>query len=339
MNALLKVENLSTNFRTERGIVNAVNNVSYTINEGEIVGLVGESGCGKSVSQMSILGLIPTPPGKIAGGTAMFNGIDLLKLERNSPELCAIRGKEISMVFQEPMTSLNPAMTISKQLSEVLIVHLDISEKEARQISIDMLSQVGIPDPAKRIDDYPHQFSGGMRQRVMVAMAMLCNPKLIIADEATTALDATIQAQLLELMNSMVTKYNTALVLVTHNLGIVARYVNRINVMYAGRIVESGTVKEIWDNPSHPYTRGLLSCVPRLGEKLFPIEGRPPSLLNATDKCPFYPRCRERSIECNELPFGGLKHIGGDHHVACHAYNAGKGVESNDGYSGTRENT
>jgi len=231
--------------------------------------------------------------------------------------MCAIRGRYISMIFQEPMTSLNPALTICRQMTEVMIEHLGTEYKEARDKSIDMLDQVGIPDAAKRVDDYPHQFSGGMRQRVMVAMAMLCNPKMIIADEATTALDATIQAQLLELLYGMVDKYKTALVMVTHNLGVVARYVNRINVMYAGSIVESGTVNEIWANPMHPYTEGLLSCVPRLGEKLVPIKGMPPSLVNRPDTCPFAARCRYRQKQCFEEPVSDLTLVEGTHYSAC----------------------
>ncbi|MDR0469858.1 MAG: ABC transporter ATP-binding protein [Peptococcaceae bacterium] len=317
MDRLLTVSGLTTEFRTERGTVRAVNDISYTVDESEIVGLVGESGCGKSVSQLSVMQLIPSPPGKIVAGTVDFGGTNLLQYKRESPEMCAIRGRYISMVFQEPMTSLNPALTICRQMTEVMIEHLRSSYKEARDKSIDMLDQVGIPDPAKRIDDYPHQFSGGMRQRVMVAMAMLCNPKMIIADEATTALDATIQAQLLELLYDMVNKYKTALVMVTHNLGVVARYVHRINVMYAGSIVESGTVKEIWAKPMHPYTEGLLSCVPRLGEKLVPIKGMPPTLVNRPDTCPFLARCRYRQKQCFEQPVNKLTHVDGSHYTAC----------------------
>ena len=317
MERLLDVKGLTTEFRTERGIVRAVNNVSYHLDEGEIVGVVGESGCGKSVTQLSVMQLIPSPPGEIVAGSVEFEGVDLLKFHRNSPEMCAVRGNKISMVFQEPMTSLNPAMTICRQMSEVMLEHLGLSKKEARERSIDMLSQVGIPDPARRIDDYPHHLSGGMRQRVMVAMAMLCNPKLIIADEATTALDATIQAQLLELLYEIVNKYNTALVMVTHNLGVVARYANRINVMYAGRIVESGTVNEIWANPMHPYTEGLLQCVPRLDEKLVAIKGMPPSLINRPDTCPFLPRCKLRQKCCFENPVPEPTVVEGSHLTSC----------------------
>ena len=317
MAELLTVNGLVTEFRTERGTVRAVNNISYTVNESEIVGLVGESGCGKSVSQLSVMQLVPNPPGKIIAGTVDFEGKNLLQYKRESPEMCSIRGRYISMIFQEPMTSLNPALTVSRQMTEVMIEHLGTEYKEARARSIDMLNQVGIPDPSKRVDDYPHQLSGGMRQRVMIAMAMLCNPKMIIADEATTALDATIQAQLLELLYDMVNKYKTALVMVTHNLGVVARYVNRVNVMYAGSIVESGMVREIWSKPMHPYTKGLLSCVPRLGEKLVPIKGMPPSLVNRPDTCPFLARCRYRQQQCFERQMAELTNVGGDHYTTC----------------------
>ena len=325
MERLLEVTGLSTEFKTERGIVRAVNNVSYHIDEGEIVGLVGESGCGKSVSQLSVMQLIPSPPGKIVAGSIMFEGRDLLQYSRKSAEMCSVRGHKISMIFQEPMTSLNPAMTVGKQMSEVMIEHLKLSKTEARERSIDMLDQVSIPDPVKRADDYPYQMSGGMRQRVMVAMAMLCNPKMIIADEATTALDATIQAQLLELMYGIVNKYGTALVMVTHNLGIVARYAQRINVMYAGRIVESGTVKEIWANPLHPYTEGLLECVPKLGQRLVPIRGMPPSLINRPATCPFLPRCRYRQKACFTDPVAELSLVEGTHSTSCNMRLEGKG--------------
>jgi oligopeptide/dipeptide ABC transporter ATP-binding protein len=325
MGRLLDVSGLSTEFKTERGTVRAVHNVSYTVDESEIVGLVGESGCGKSVSQLSVMQLVPNPPGKIVAGVVDFAGVNLLKYKRESREMCAIRGRDISMIFQEPMTSLNPALTINRQMTEVMIEHLGTDPKIAREKSIDMLDQVGIPDPSKRIDDYPHQLSGGMRQRVMVAMAMLCNPKLIIADEATTALDATIQAQLLELLYEMVNKHKTALVMVTHNLGIVARYVHRVNVMYAGRIVESGTVEEIWDNPMHPYTEGLLRCVPKLGEKLAPIRGMPPSLVNRPDTCPFLARCRYRQKNCFERNCSDLTHVEGTHYTTCAAILGGIG--------------
>jgi len=316
MSILLKVENLKTQFMTERGLVKAVDDVSYDIHEGEIIGLVGESGCGKSVSQLSLMQLIPTPPGKIVGGSAIFEGQDILQFPAHGPQMRSIRGGKISMIFQEPMTSLNPAMTIARQLNEQMELHLHLDAEAARKRSIELLKLVGIPDAEGRIDDYPHQFSGGMRQRVMVAMAVSCNPKLIIADEPTTALDATIQAQLLELMKDIVDRFRTAMVMVTHNLGIVARYANRINVMYAGRIVESGTVKEIWDNPLHPYTIGLLQCVPKLGQRLAPIEGAPPHLINMPSTCPFLPRCRYAQGDCANN-WGHLRHVEGEHYVTC----------------------
>jgi oligopeptide/dipeptide ABC transporter ATP-binding protein len=318
MTLLLRVENLRTQFKTERGLVKAVDGVTYDIREGEIVGLVGESGCGKSVSQLSLLQLIPVPPGEIVGGKAVFEGRNLLQFEANGPEMRSIRGGKIAMIFQEPMTSLNPALTIARQLTEMMQLHLNMDSQAARAQSIELLNLVGIPDAERRVDDYPHQFSGGMRQRVMVAMAVSCNPKLIIADEPTTALDATIQAQLLELMKDIVVRFKTAMVLVTHNLGIVARYAQRINVMYAGRIIESGTVKEIWENPLHPYTIGLLQCVPKLGKKLVPIEGLPPHLINMSSTCPFLPRCHYQAEDCGKKSWAELRLIEGQHYVACH---------------------
>jgi peptide/nickel transport system ATP-binding protein len=317
MSVLLRVENLKTQFMTERGLVKAVDGVTYDINEGEIIGLVGESGCGKSVSQLSLMQLIPSPPGKIVDGKAIFEGQDILQNDANGPQMRSIRGGKIAMIFQEPMTSLNPALTIARQLTEVMELHMNLDAQTARDRSVELLQLVGIPDAERRVDDYPHQFSGGMRQRVMVAMAVSCNPKLIIADEPTTALDATIQAQLLELMKDIVVRFNTAMVMVTHNLGIVARYAQRINVMYAGRIIESGTVKEIWDNPLHPYTISLLQCVPKLGHRLAPIEGAPPHLINMAPTCPFLPRCHYVTGDCEKQPWTELKFVEGQHYVAC----------------------
>jgi len=314
---LLTVENLTTEFFTDRGTVVAVNNVSYHIDSGEIMGLVGESGCGKSVSQLSLMQLLRMPPARIASGKAVFMGVDLFQFKPKSKEMCAIRGRDISMIFQEPMTSLNPSMTIGRQMAEVLMTHLNMGKNEALEKCADMLDQVGIADAKKRLKDYPHQFSGGMRQRVMIAMAMLCNPKLIIADEATTALDATIQAQLLELLYEMVSKHNIALTMVTHNLGIVARYANRVNVMYAGRIVESGTTRQVWANPLHPYTEGLISCVPKLGEKLEAIKGMPPSLINRPPTCPFLNRCKYRQECCFKEPVPPLTEVEDGHATAC----------------------
>ena len=280
MAALLEVKNLRTHFYTIEGEVKAVDGVSYDLQPGEILGLVGESGCGKSVSAMSVMRLIPWPPGKILDGEVLFDGVDLLQLEEE--EMRKIRGKEIGMVFQEPMTSLNPVLTIGKQLTETMELHLGLTPEEATNRAIELLEMVGIPDAGSRLPQYPHQFSGGMRQRVMIAMAMSCNPRLIIADEPTTALDVTIQAQILDLMQDLCRQNGVALIVITHNLGVVARYADRVNVMYAGNVVERGSAQEIYHNPQHPYTKGLLNSVPRLDDtvkkKLDPIQGLPPSL-------------------------------------------------------------
>lgn len=322
MGVLLRVEKLETHFKTERGVVKAVDGVSYEINEGEIVGLVGESGCGKSVSQLSVLRLIPSPPGDIVGGKVIFEGKDLLGLKANGPEMRAIRGRRIAIVFQEPMTSLNPALTVGFQLREMLELHLGLDARASRQRSVELLRMVGVPDAERRIDDFPHQFSGGMRQRVMVAMAISCNPRMIIADEATTALDATTQLQLLELIREMVTRLNMALVIVTHNLGVVARYAQRVYVMYAGRIVEHGSVNQLLLSPRHPYTIGLLQCVPRPGDRnsnpLIPIGGTPPSLINMPPTCAFLPRCRHKVKMCHAAPWPDLKPVDDGHYAACY---------------------
>ena len=318
---LLRVEDLRTEFRTERGIVKAVNGVSYEIHEGEIVGLVGESGSGKSVSQLSVMRLIASPPGFIVGGKALFEGKDLLEFEANGPELRSVRGAKIAMVFQEPMTSLNPVLTIGFQLREMLELHLGMRTQDAQQRAVELLQKVGVPDAENRLGDYPHQFSGGMRQRVMVAMATSCNPKILIADEATTALDATTQLQLLELLRDTVVRLNTALVIVTHNLGVVARYAQRVYVMYAGRIVEHGTVDQILLDPQHPYTMDLLRCVPsrsERGEKLIPIAGTTPDLMNLPPTCSFLPRCRRREKVCDEHACAALEQVEPGHYVACH---------------------
>ena len=321
MAELLNVKNLETQFITESGLVNAVDGISYHINEQEIVGLVGESGCGKSVSQLSVLQLIHAP-GKIVGGEIIFQGKNLLEYKAESSDMRSIRGAKIAMIFQEPMTSLNPVLTIGRQLTEMLELHMGMSRETAREWGIELLKNVGIPAAEDRIDDYPHHFSGGMRQRVMIAMGLSCNPKILIADEPTTALDVTTQAQLLELMKEMVEKFNASLVIVTHNLGVVARYAQRIYIMYAGRIVESGTTKEIFGNPRHPYTMGLLKCIPRLdeeeGRKLVPIEGLPPNLINMPPTCAFLPRCSYKTEKCLNKPWPELEHIGGQHYVGCH---------------------
>jgi oligopeptide/dipeptide ABC transporter ATP-binding protein len=322
MSVLLEVENLKTYFNTDRGLVKAVDGISYHINEKEIVSIVGESGCGKSVSQLSVMQLIPTPPGEIVDGKVVFEGRNLLAFEANGEEMRDIRGGKIAMVFQEPMTSLNPVLTIGRQLTESLELHLNMEKRKARDRASELLDMVGIPDGENRIDDYPHQFSGGMRQRVMIAMALSCNPRIIIADEPTTALDVTTQAQLMELMGDMVSRFNTSLVIVTHNLGVVARYVQRLYVMYAGRIVESGTSKEIFGSPRHPYTIALLKCVPRLdeeeGRRLVPIVGMPPNLIEMPLNCAFRPRCPYHIEMCRKEPWPDLRLIDGEHYVSCY---------------------
>ena len=315
---LLEVEGLSTHFFTSAGVIKAVDDVTWSIQEGETIGLVGESGSGKSVSALSVLRLIPDPPGKIIAGKINFNGVNLLELPQK--DMRRIRGNDIAMVFQEPMTSLNPVLTIARQLTETLELHLEMNKTAAKQRAIELLHQVGIPDPGRRVDDYPHQFSGGMRQRVMIAMAISCNPKLIIADEPTTALDVTIQAQVLELVREMSVEFNTAVVIITHNLGVVARHASRVNVMYAGHIVETGSSEDIYGRPRHPYTLGLLQSVPRLDEprktRLLPIEGLPPDLVNLPPGCPFRPRCRYSIDKCaEENPL--LMKVGEGHLSAC----------------------
>jgi oligopeptide/dipeptide ABC transporter ATP-binding protein len=321
--AILTVEDLKTYFHSYRGLVKAVDGVSFYINEREIVGLVGESGCGKSVSMLSILQLIATPPGEIIGGKVMFGGQDLLQYRAKGEKMRSIRGAKIAMIFQEPMTSLNPVLTIGRQLTESLEIHLNMEPRLAREKAIELLRLVGIPDAKNRLEAYPHQFSGGMRQRVMIAIALSCNPAILIADEPTTAVDVTTQAQLLELMQDMVAKFNTALIIVTHNLGVVARYAERIYVMYSGRIIESGPSDDIFLNPRHPYTIGLLKCVPQLGEtrdekRLVPIKGLPPNLINMPENCAFLPRCEYSRERCRQEPWPELKLVEGEHFVACY---------------------
>jgi peptide/nickel transport system ATP-binding protein len=324
---LLKVKDLKTHFKTESGLVKAVDGISYYIDEQEIIGLVGESGCGKSVSQLSVMQLI-RPPGKIVGGEVIFEGQNLLQYEANGPQMRSVRGGKIAMIFQEPMTSLNPVLTIGYQLSEMMTLHLKMDDNSAKQRSIELLGLVGIPSGASRVSDYPHQFSGGMRQRVMIAMGLSCNPRILIADEPTTALDVTTQAQLLELMKNMVEQFRASLVIVTHNLGVVARYAQRIYIMYAGRIVESGTTKDIFGKPLHPYTVGLLKCIPRLdeeeGRKLVPIEGLPPNLIGMPDTCAFLPRCDQKMEICRKQPWPSLTTIEGEHQVACYIHSEEK---------------
>jgi oligopeptide transport system ATP-binding protein len=318
MTALLRVRDLKTYFYTSDGVVKAVDGVSYDLEPGQTLGLVGESGCGKTVSALSLMRLIPNPPGKIVGGEIIFEGRDLLKV--NEDEMYHIRGKDIAMVFQEPMTSLNPVLTIGRQVTETLELHLAIGKRAALDRAIELLEKVGIPEPEKRLDDYPHQFSGGMCQRVMIAMALSCNPKLLLADEPTTAVDVTIQAQLLQLVKQFSEKLGTAVIIITHNLGVVARYADRVNVMYAGRIVETGAARQIYGDPRHPYTLGLLKSVPRLDqprkEKLIPIEGMPPDLSRLPIGCAFRPRCTFAIDKCaEEVP--PLLEIGGAHRAAC----------------------
>ena len=322
MVALLTVEDLRTYFKIEQGLVKAVDGVSYEIGEHEIIGLVGESGCGKSVSQLSVMQLISSPPGQIVGGKIILDGQDLLKFDPKGKEMRSIRGGKIAMIFQEPMTSLNPVLTICRQLTEGLELHLKLNAVSARERAIESLRLVGIPDAETRIDDYPHQFSGGMRQRVMIAMALSCNPKILIADEPTTAVDVTTQAQLLELMKDMVDRFRTSLVIVTHNLGVVARYAQRLYVMYAGRIVESGRTKDVFATPRHPYTIGLLNSVPRLdktyGSRLVPISGLPPNLINMPPTCAFMPRCNYRTDQCKREPWPELRSVNDQHFVRCY---------------------
>jgi oligopeptide transport system ATP-binding protein len=299
---LLEVKGLRTQFHTQDGTVNAVNGISYQVNEGETVAIVGESGCGKSVGVLSIMRLIPQPPGKIVSGEIMFEGKDLLKLPEDA--LRHIRGNRISMIFQDPMTSLNPVLTVGRQVGEALEVHQGLSQGEAKERTIDLLRLVGIPEAEHRVDDYPHQFSGGMRQRAMIAMALSCNPKLLIADEPTTALDVTIQAQIIELVKRLRDEFGMAIIWITHDLGIVAGLADRVLVMYAGYIIESAPVLDLYANPRHPYTLGLLSCVPRLdaerSQRLNPIEGVPPDLIDMPKACPFAPRCRYSIDRCWE---------------------------------------
>ena len=316
--ALLEIEGLKTQFFTSAGTVRAVDGVNYNVEAGETVAVVGESGCGKSVTALSIMRLVADPPGKIVEGEIRFNGTDLISLDEE--EMRKIRGRDIGMVFQEPMTSLNPVLSVGRQLTETLETHFGMSREDADKRAIELLGLVGIAEPERRLEQYPHHFSGGMRQRVMIAMALACDPKLIIADEPTTALDVTIQAQILELMKNLTREMGVAMIIITHNLGVVARYADRVNVMYAGKIVESGTAKEIYHNPRHPYTLALLKSVPRLdlprGAKLDPVDGQPPDLARLDDGCPFRPRCRFAQDGCaNDVP--PLAEVREKHWSAC----------------------
>ena len=316
--ALLSVEDLKVSFVGRAGVTRAVDGISFTVERGEITAIIGESGSGKSVACYSLLGLVPMPPGRIDGGRALFEGRDLLAMSER--ELREVRGRDIAMVFQDPMTCLNPYLRIGEQLIEPLVYHQGVSKAEARERALALLEEVGIRDPATTIDNYPHEFSGGMRQRVMIAMGLACLPKLLIADEPTTALDVTVQAQILELLRDLVRANNSSMMLITHDLGVVARYADRINVMYAGRIVERGTAEEIFHHPKHPYTLGLMESMPRLdqapGSRLTPIPGQPPDLSDPPPGCPFHPRCRFAEARCrSERP--PLEQITDNHWKAC----------------------
>ncbi len=318
MEPLLDVKNLKTQFFTQDGVVRAVDDVTFHINHGETLVIVGESGSVKSITDMSIMRLIPTPPGRIVNGSVNFEGDDVLTM--SDEEMRSVRGNKIAMIFQDPMTSLNPVLNINRQIGETLELHLGMSKSQSRQRAIELLNMVGIPNAERRVDQYPHQFSGGMRQRVMIAMALSCNPKLLIADEPTTALDVTIQAQILDLMRGLQIEHNTALMLITHDLGVVAGMTDRVNVMYAGHIVETADTEELFANPRHPYTVGLLNSIPRLDAadktKLDPIRGMPPDLLDLPDMCPFLPRCDYAREKC-EQQNPPLLEVNADHRSAC----------------------
>ena len=315
--ALLQVRGLSTHFFTPDGVIQAVDDVSFDVGFGETLGLVGESGCGKSVSALSIARLVPDQPGKIVAGEILFDGIDMLKL--SNEDMRKLRGKEIGFIFQDPLTSLNPTLTIGFQIAETVREHLGLSQKAAADRVVELLEKVGIPRAKDRLNDYPFQFSGGMRQRVMIAIALSCDPKLLLADEPTTALDVTIQAQILELIQSLSEEFHTAVLMITHDLGIAAGMCDRVNVMYAGRIVETGSVDELFDSPQQPYSWGLLDSLPRIddvrGERLRTIEGLPPLLISPADACRFHPRCAYVRDVCREKE-PGLTPRGSESHLA-----------------------
>jgi oligopeptide transport system ATP-binding protein len=316
--SLLDVQGLETTFRTPEGVVHAVNGVSFGLKEGETLGVVGESGCGKSVTMLSILGLIASPPGKVEAGKAEFFGQDLLKM--SADELRAVRGAQISMVFQDPMTSLNPVLTVGRQLQEPLMLHLGMTKKQAEERAAQLLEMVGIPHAADRLSDYPHQFSGGMRQRVMIAMAISCSPQVLIADEPTTALDVTIQAQITDLVKRLRDELGMAIIWITHDLGVVAGLAQRVMVMYGGYIIEEALINELYANPEHPYTIGLMGSLPRVDQtehvRLYSIEGQPPTLYEKPHSCPFAPRCKWVVEKCwKENP--PLLDVGPAHRAAC----------------------
>jgi len=315
---LLQIRNLTTRFKTERGLVTAVDQVSFDIEAGETVAIVGESGSGKSVKALSIMRLIPTPPGKIETGEAIFEGRDLFKLD--DAGIRAIRGNKIAMIFQEPMSSLNPALTVGMQVAEPVNLHRGLPWGKAMEVAKELMGRVRIPDAASRLASYPHQYSGGMRQRVMIAMALACQPRLIIADEPTTALDVTVQAQILDLLKELTRETGSSLLLITHDLGVVARYADRVAVMYGGRIVETAPARELYKRPHHPYTLGLMASVPRLdseaGDRLVPIEGQPPDLAQLPAGCAFSPRCRSVTDVCRSAR-PPLVEVGAHHLKAC----------------------
>ncbi len=318
MAKLLEVKNLKTQFFTQDGVVHAVNGISYSVDAGETLAIVGESGSGKSVGVMSLIRLIPQPPGKIVDGEVWFDGQDLLKMSED--QLRHVRGNRIAMIFQDPMTSLNPVLTVGRQITESLELHLNMNREQSRRRAVELLELVGIPGANARLDDYPHQFSGGMRQRVMIAMGLSCDPQLLIADEPTTALDVTIQAQIVDLVTRLKQELGMSIIWITHDLGVVAGMAQRVLVMYAGFIVEEGSVEALYANPRHPYTIGLLRSIPRLDlgrqKRLIPIEGLPPDLLEAPTRCPFAPRCSFVIEKCwTENP--PLMSVGGDHRSAC----------------------
>ena len=321
---LLQVRNLKTYFFTVDGIARAVDDVSINLYEGKTLGLVGESGCGKSVTAMSIMRLIKDPPGKTVEGRILFNGQDLLQI--STKEIKAVRGKQIAMIFQEPMTSLNPVYKIGDQIAEMLMLHENLNKRESWDRAVEMLKKVQIPSPEKRVHDYPHQLSGGMRQRVMIAMALSCNPKILIADEPTTALDVTVQAQIIDLMLELKEEFGTAILLITHDLGVIAEIAERVDVMYAGKVVEEAQTLSIFEEPKHPYTQGMLKSLPKLdtdfessGRRLQEIKGMVPSFYELPVGCSFHPRCRYAMEVCREKP-PDLIDIGGDHLVQCHLY-------------------
>ncbi len=327
--SILRVEGLRTEFHTESGLVKAVNDISFELARGETLGLVGESGCGKSVTNLSILRLVQSPPGKIAGGKVLFEALDGSRrdlLAVSEEEVRVLRGKNISMIFQDPLTSLNPVLRVGVQIAEAIQLHHGLRKREARAKSIEMMRLIGMPDPERRVDDYPHQFSGGMRQRVMIAMALSCKPDILIADEPTTALDVTIQAQILDLIKSLSARDATAVIMITHDLGVVAGMCDSICVMYAGRIVEKATVDDLFHDPLHPYTKGLLASIPRVdaaasaegSQRLYSIPGAPPSLVGMSDCCPFHPRCESAMGICRSRLPPETVHAGkGPRSVSC----------------------